>query len=134
MRRAMADKGSGAHGEPIADQHDAFQLPEQPARLVGRDDDLRRIRHLLLEPEVRLLTLIGPAGAGKTRLAVAAAASLSGAFHDGELFLDLTRIRESSQVLTTLAEALGVRHSMGAPLLKTVLRHLDSRHLLLVLD
>src|SRR5205807_712857 len=112
------------------------RLPAQPAPLIGRTWELDAIRHLLVHDEVRLLTLWGPAGIGKTRLALAAAADpqVRAAFHDGVVFVDLVPVQEPANVVAAIAEAVGLG-DVPYPLL---LEHLESpladRKVLLVLD
>src|SRR4051812_29422564 len=85
------------------------RLPTQPTPLVGRSRDLDvAVQRLLLE-EVRLLTLTGPAGVGKTRLAIAVAARVVDAFPDGAWFVDLTPLRDPELVPSAIAQALGVQ-------------------------
>src|SRR5205823_3911876 len=87
----------------------------------------------LLE-QIRLLTLTGPGGSGKTRLALAVAEDLLGAFTDGVWLVDLTPLRESSLVLTAIARALGLQEAGQRPILETLVERLREQQLLLVLD
>ena len=79
--------------------------PSEPTPLLGRIDELRIIREQLLTPEVRLLTLLGPGGVGKTRLATATARDLSqaGEGFDAVGFIDLSAVRDPALVLPTIA-------------------------------
>ena len=105
-------------------------LPVAPTALVGREADVASL-HVLLSPRgQRLVTLTGPGGTGKTRLALAAAEELAPAFADGVHFVDLTAAVEPSVAWTTLAEALG-RSGDGRA---EVLDHLRDRGVLLLLD
>jgi non-specific serine/threonine protein kinase len=88
----------------------------------------------LLAPEIRLLTFTGPAGTGKTRLALAVAASLQGVFADGVYFVDLAPIREPSLVARSIAQILGIQDAGDQPLLETLRRYIASHELALVLD
>lgn len=102
--------------------------------LIARDQELATLVTLLRDPSVRLLTMTGPGGVGKTRLAIAAAGEVVGAFPDGAAFVNLAPIANADLVLNTVAGALGLR-DMGAVLLHDRLSDvlLDKR-LLLVLD
>jgi predicted ATPase/DNA-binding NarL/FixJ family response regulator len=82
-------------------------LPVQPTSLVGREDELGRIRERFLGGKARLVTLTGPAGIGKTRVAVAAAAALLDVFPEAVHYVDLHPVRDSTQVLPAIAAALG---------------------------
>ncbi len=107
-----------------------------PTPLVGRLDELDIILHRLQVEHVRLLTLTGPAGVGKTRLALAAAARLSATerFPDGITLVDLTAVRDPALVLSTIAQALGLLDIGSRPLLERVTDALEGREYLLVLD
>jgi predicted ATPase/DNA-binding CsgD family transcriptional regulator len=112
------------------------RLPGQPGRLIGRTWELDTIRHLLVHDEVRLLTLWGPAGIGKTRLALAAAADpqVRAAFHEGVVFVDLAPVREAAQVMPAIAEAFGLADVPRPLLLERLESRLSDRQVLLVLD
>ena len=84
-------------------------LPPQPTRLIGREDELALLRSLLAQDDVRLLTLIGPGGVGKTRLAIAAAEQVAERFPDGVWFVDLAPLADPALVVPTIARVVGVR-------------------------
>ncbi len=83
---------------------------------------------------MRLLTLTGAAGTGKTRLAVEATAGLDAEFPDGAVLIELAPIRDSDQVATTIANALGLTARLGDGLLETLVVSLRGRRALLLLD
>ncbi len=109
-------------------------LPTILTPLLGRDDEVVALAKLLTRSDVRLVTLIGPPGVGKTRLAAHIAAQLAGMFAHGPLFVDLTAIPDVHSFLPTLAGTLGIRETSDAPLLKSIVASLRQRNLLLVLD
>jgi predicted ATPase len=109
-------------------------LPAQPTPLVGRSRDLDVATERLLLEEARLLTLTGPAGVGKTRLAIAVAARVADAFPDGAWFVDLTPIRDTELVPSAIAQALGVHATRSTSVAERLVAFLESRGLLLVLD
>src|SRR5438270_6439955 len=88
-----------------------------PAPFLGRTQELALIRQLLVGGPARLLTLTGPAGVGKTRLALEAGQQFGDAFPDGIWFVDLTAIRDPADVPAALAGSLGVRELGVTPLL-----------------
>ena len=109
-------------------------LPMQPTPLVGREREVEDIRGRLLAPEVRLLTLTGPGGTGKTRLALQAAADLLDEFEDGVFFVALATLTDPTLVASTVAQALDVRESGDQTLIEGVKDYLKDKRLLLVLD
>src|SRR5579864_4407160 len=109
-------------------------LPVQPTPFLGRQQEVSSVCSLLSRPEVRLVTLTGPGGMGKTRLSLQVAAELADTFTDGVFFVALAPVSDAEQVMTTIIQTLGMREALGQSplaLLKTVI---EDKHLLLLLD
>ena len=107
-------------------------LPSSRTPLRGREQDLTRLTSLLTEGE-RLVTVTGPGGIGKSRLAVAAARAAETSFPDGIAFVDLTRVGEASRAMGAVANALGIRDT-GHSLDEAVRVSLRGRRVLVLLD
>ncbi len=136
--RASSLRHQRAHGSPPAG-HPAPKgspdvLPARPTRFFGRDMELAATRKLLLTPDVRLLTLTGPPGIGKTRLALEVAGDLRQHFGEGIVFVDLTPIRDPALVAHVIAQRLGMVRSPTRPGLEQLTHFLRGKHLLLLLD
>jgi predicted ATPase len=108
-------------------------LPLQPTPFLGREDQVARVVDLLSREDARLLTITGPGGVGKTRLALQAAADLLEDFPDGLWFVDLSVLDDAGLVLPTIAAVLGVREE-GSVLTERLAGLLSGKRLLLVLD
>jgi predicted ATPase/DNA-binding SARP family transcriptional activator len=111
-------------------------LPVNPTPFIGREDELRRLATFLGDPGTRLLTIVGPGGIGKTRLALAAASALSPArFKDGVYFVSLTPVDEPEAMLSLIAETVGYPlQSDGRPPAQQLCDYLRRQSLLLILD
>lgn len=107
-------------------------LPDQPTDFVGRDVELRRTKEILRE--TRLLTILAPGGAGKTRLAIQAAADMSEQFPDGVYLIRLADIRSSDEIIQSTAEALGLGLSADVDVQVQLLNYLATKRQLLIFD
>jgi predicted ATPase len=109
-------------------------LPLPPTPLLGREREAAQVCALLRQATVRLLTLTGAPGMGKTRLGLQVAADLHTAFEDGVVVVALAPISDPALVLSTIAQALGVQERAGQTVLDSLKGLLRERHLLLLLD
>lgn len=112
----------------------ANNLPFQATRFVGREHDIQAVVTCLRSRDVRLVTLTGPGGTGKTRLALQVAAHLLEELPDGAFFVALAAIRDPALVLPSVAQVLGLRQAGDRPLLETVKDFVRDKHMLFVLD
>ncbi len=109
-------------------------LPAEVTSFIGRETELKTVKELLARPQVRLLTLTGPGGTGKTRLSLQVAGSLLEEFKDGVVFVPLAEAREPALVVSKIAELLGVREGGSQSLLESIKGFLRDKHMLLILD
>ena len=107
-------------------------LPVQLSSFVGREREMLEIERLL--GRSRTLTLTGPGGAGKTRLAIEAASAQMGGYGAGVWFVDLASVSEPALVIQAIADVFDVREQEGTPLERLVIRHVGEQTLLIVLD
>jgi predicted ATPase/class 3 adenylate cyclase len=109
-------------------------LPAQTTVWIGREPELAELCALLRRPELRLVTLIGPGGTGKTRLALQASAELFEQFPQGVWFVNLASITEPALVMSAIARTLDIREQSGRTLAETLCSALREQKLLLLLD
>lgn len=109
-------------------------VPEPPTPLIGREAELKELSALLRSPEVRLVTLTGPGGTGKTRLSLATGHELMDSFRHGVYFVDLAPVSDPALVASTIAHALGIREGGGRPPLDNLKDYLAEKEMLLILD
>lgn len=119
---------------PGAAPADGDSLPAPANRFVGRADALAAVGALVRDPEVRLVTLIGPGGIGKTRLAREVAAAVAPQMSDGAVLVMLAAVRAPALVPTAIRTSLGLSDRRDVAVIDQLARHLASREMLLVLD
>jgi len=143
--RRLLELGSATHShtseadapQPIAEAKPTpHNLPIQLTSFIGREKEIIEIRRLLAEREasVRLLTLTGHGGCGKTRLALQAAMGLLNVFPDGVWLIELAPLADPALVSQTVMMVLGLKEEQGRPLLGTLTDHLRDKRVLLILD
>src|SRR5260370_20838863 len=121
---------------PAPNTVDAYpnNLPMQHTPFIGREQELAAVAQLMHREEVRLVTLTGPGGTGKTRLGVQVAAELTDSFADGVFFVNLAPVNDTALVVPTIAEALGMREAGGQPLQERLQGELQQKQMVLLLD
>lgn len=129
---ACCGRAQAAAAAPQAHSIDSLAASLPP--LLGREPELAALGRLLRDPSCRLVTLIGPGGIGKTRLAVEACSRHHSLFANGAYFVSLASIHSSAFLLPALAEALGVASQSGAAPRALLLAHLRGKRALLALD
>ncbi|MCA9878134.1 MAG: helix-turn-helix domain-containing protein, partial [Thermomicrobiales bacterium] len=112
----------------------ALHLPLPSSELIGREAEVAQVVALLEDPAVSLLTLTGPGGIGKTRLALAAAESLREHRPGDVIFIDLSPVLRTADAVPAIAQALGLRPPVGQDQLQQIAGYLRSKDLLLVVD
>lgn len=123
---------SGILLSPVNGRHAQNNLPGQLTSFIGRERELVEIKWLL--PDIRVLTLVGAGGIGKTRLALQVAAEVVAAYRDGVWLVDLAPLVDPALVPSAVAQMLGVREVAGKPLIETLCSQLQGRQMLLLLD
>jgi predicted ATPase/DNA-binding SARP family transcriptional activator len=119
---------------PAGDGVRSVGVPRPLGRLIGRAGELSDLSALLADRELRLLTLVGGGGVGKTRLALEIAQRLEQSFADGAAFVDLAQVGDPRLLATEIAAALGARDGLAPPAVDRLGQALAGRELLLVLD
>jgi serine/threonine-protein kinase PknK len=121
---------------PVTNGHtlERVPAPQELTSLIGRTKDLDGVTELLMRDDVRLVTLTGPGGTGKTRLGSQLVADLAPLFPSGTFFVDLAPLRDPDLVVTAIAETLGVSEASGSTLLEAVTEVLQDATALLLLD
>ena len=109
-------------------------LPAQPTPLVGRGKEVETVSKLLLRDQMRLVTLTGPGGTGKTRLGLKVAEDLIDRFSNGVFFVSLAAISDPELVVPTIAHTLGIQETGGQPILQSLKNYLQDKGILLILD
>jgi predicted ATPase/transcriptional regulator with XRE-family HTH domain len=132
--RASQREVLGPGETPAALRLAARPLPRPPDALIGREHDVEAIGSLLESDQVRLVTLTGPGGVGKTRLALAVASRIADRFEDGVVFVELAPLTDAGQVLPAIANSLGLQNLGDRPLLDVLTGVLAVRRMVLVLD
>lgn len=129
----LLHQGNGT-GQTFAEARRALEpyLPVETARFIGRNHEIEACKRLLTA--ARLLTLVGPPGTGKTRLAAKIAREVAGDFRDGVYFVSLAPISDPALVTKSIANAIGINEAQSQPLLVMLERVLRERQVLLVLD
>lgn len=119
---------------PRARPRTPTNVPATPKQLIGRDDDVNGATEMLLRDSVRLVTLTGTGGTGKTRLAIEVARSVDREFPDGVVYIDLSAVRDAERFLPVVGRALGVRESPERTIVSGLHTVLGDARMLLVLD
>ncbi len=127
-----AARGEAAPTESRPDR--SHGLPLQLTPFIGREREMGALRATLLRKDVRLVTLTGPGGTGKTRLALRVAEALLGEFADGVSFVPLAPITEPDLVAVVIGQEVGVTETPARSLTQSLEQHLRDRQMLLVLD
>jgi predicted ATPase/transcriptional regulator with XRE-family HTH domain len=109
-------------------------LPVFPTPLIGRDHELEQIIQLLCDPQCRLLTLVGPGGIGKTRLAIETAANMQDAFADGADFVSLVSVSSIDAVISTIANSINFAFYGPSDPKVQLLNYLQDKQILLIVD
>src|SRR5688572_7264635 len=127
MQDGPEDSGPG-----VEQPRPTNNLPLALTSFVGRQRQMAEVERVIADH--RLLTLTGPGGSGKTRLALAVASGMTKRFEDGVWLVELAPLSDPDLVPQAVASALGVQETPGSPIVETLADHLQARSVLLVLD
>ncbi len=131
-------EGNGASRQTRSDyvlpRLQLHNLPAPLTRLVGREEAVNHLLQLLSQDEVRLVTLFGPGGSGKTRLAQHVANELAGAFTHGAWFVDLSAVRDPILVPQSILQVLNFKPAPEVPAVKSLITYLQNKQMLLLID
>ncbi len=132
----MAETTALYHRIQAIDPTRRHNLPPQPTAFIGRREELDKLTTMLSHPDYRLLTIVGPGGVGKTRLALQAAKNVANDFLNGVLFVSLTAINSTALTVTAIADALNLSFHEREHPTNQLLHHLrhSNKEILLVLD
>ena len=119
---------------PVASDQQTRYFPPSLTPFLGREEQISEIAELVAAPNVHLVTLTGPGGIGKTRLAIQVGERLASSFAGGAVFVDLAPLRDPAQVLPAIATALGLREGNSGSLVNQIHGFLAERETLLILD
>jgi predicted ATPase len=141
LTRSVQGLGVGGPAKPgapttrmVAPASPVGNLPVPPTPLIGREAEIERITSLLERSDVRLATLGGPGGVGKTRLALAVGDALRSRYPGGVWFIDLSPIASTDHVLTTIASVFGIHEQGQRPIADRLREYLRDKQLLLIVD
>ncbi|WP_166644405.1 DUF4062 domain-containing protein [Microbacterium sp. BK668] len=130
----LAERFDAAKHETPDDDALLGKVPVPYSSTIGREEDLRRVRELLVKGGDRVVTLVGPGGIGKSRLSIEVARASADIFRDGVFFVLLENVHEPGLLLSTIAYSLGVRDTGAVDLEDRIARALEGRRVLIVLD
>lgn len=136
LQQPPRPRATTAKGQPASARRAKVQrsLPAPPTRLIGRDAAAREISALLTEAGARLVTLTGPGGVGKTRLAIEVAHNLASAYLHGAVFVDLSVLSSGAHVIPAVLDAVGHSGNPGPDPSEHLIGVLSQQSLLLVMD
>jgi predicted ATPase len=130
----LTERFDGSRGAPAEDGAPGHNLPALTSTFLGREAELDQLRALVAADDVRLITLTGPGGTGKTRLAIEGVRADLGRFADGVFFVDLSAERDAEDAYAAVARTVGVSVTGEVRPLDALATELRDRHTLLVLD